>query len=55
MAIKEAAGGSLAKAVGQRVAGEQPGRPRAMAGATVAGVAMAVIVYRILRSAEDDD
>jgi len=26
-----------------------------MAGATVAGVAMAVIVYRILRSAEDDD
>ena len=55
MAIKEAAGGSLAKAVGQRVAGQQPGRPRAMAGATVAGFATALVVYRLLRSAEDED
>lgn len=55
MGIRDAAGGSLAKSVGQRVAGEQPGRPRAMVGATAAGMATAVVVYRLLRSAEQED
>jgi hypothetical protein len=55
MAIRDAASGSLAKAVGQRVVGDQPGRPRAMVGATAAGVATAVVVYRLLRSTEEED
>jgi hypothetical protein len=55
MAVKEAAGASFAKAVGQRIAGEQLGRPRAIMGATAAGVATAVVVYRLLRSAEEEE
>lgn len=55
MGIRDAAGGSLAKAVGQRVAGEQPGRPRAMVGAAAVGMAAAVVVYRLLRTAEEED
>ena len=40
---------SLTKAVTQRIKGERPGPVRALIGATIAGVATSVLVYRLLR------
>ena len=44
---------SLAIATAQRVFGEGPGRMRAFAGATAAGAATGVLVYKLLRHEED--
>jgi hypothetical protein len=41
-----------AEAVGERLAGRQPSRGRALLVAGAAGVATAVFVYRLLRSGE---
>lgn len=40
-------------AAAQRLAGEQPSRPRAFVAAVVTGVAAGVIVYKLLRSGGD--
>ncbi len=37
-------------AVAERVAGQQPGRTRALTAAVVAGAATAAVTYRLLRS-----
>ena len=39
----------IGKIAGERVAGEQPGAPRALAAAVVIGSATAVLTYRLLR------
>lgn len=39
----------LVTAVKQRIKGEKPGAFRAMAGATIAGAAASVVVYKLLR------
>jgi len=41
---------SAAETVGERIAGEQPGRMRALFTATVVGVAAAALTYKLLRS-----
>jgi len=41
--------GSLRTAIEQKVRGEKPGPLRALAGATIAGAAAGVVVYRLLR------
>jgi hypothetical protein len=41
---------SAAETVGERLAGEQPGRMRSLFTATVVGVATATIAYKLLRS-----
>jgi hypothetical protein len=43
------AGGPLGTAIKQRVQGDRPGAVRALAGATIAGAATGVVVYRLLR------
>jgi hypothetical protein len=48
-------GGPLGAAVAQRLGGERPGALRAFAGATVAGSATAVVVYRLLRNHSDEE
>lgn len=42
-------------AVQQRVAGEQPSRTRSLLTAIMVGTAAAVMTYRILRRAEEDE
>jgi hypothetical protein len=42
--------GSLKKAIEQRLGGDRPGVMRAVAGATVAGAATGLVVYRLLRA-----
>jgi hypothetical protein len=42
-------GAPLVTAVKQRIKGEKPGAFRAFAGATVAGAATSVVVYKLLR------
>jgi hypothetical protein len=42
--------GSLRKAIEQRVRGDRPGVVRAVAGATIAGAATGLVVYRLLRA-----
>jgi hypothetical protein len=39
----------------QRLRGEKPSALRAAAGATAAGVATGIVVYRLLRHEPDDD
>ena len=46
--IKKLAG-PLGTAVTQRIKGEKPGAFRAIAGATIAGAAASVVVYKLLR------
>lgn len=41
---------TVAKAAGQKLSGEGPGRMRALAAATVTGAAAAVVTYRLLRA-----
>jgi hypothetical protein len=53
--IARMTGGPLGKAVTQRLSGEKPAAFTAFAGATMAGMATAVIVYRVLRSTPGDD
>ncbi len=45
----------MGAAVAQRLGGERPGALRAFAGATVAGSATAVVVYRLLRNHSDEE
>jgi hypothetical protein len=47
--------GTIGKALGQRVAGEQVSRTRSLAAAAVVGGAAAVVTYRVLRSGESGD
>ena len=47
--IRRMTGGPLGAAVMQRTKGEKPGAFRAMAGATVGGVATSVLLYKLLR------
>lgn len=42
--------GTVGKAFAERMTGSQPGAFRALAAATVVGVAAAVATYRLLRS-----
>jgi hypothetical protein len=47
----------MARVTADRISGDNPGMPRAMAAAAVAGSVTAVITYRLLRrggSSEDD-
>ena len=46
---------TAAETVGERLAGEQPGRLRALATSTVVGVAAAVVTYKLLRSGGGED
>ncbi len=41
---------SAAETVGERLAGERPGRMRALLTATVVGVTAATVTYKLLRS-----
>lgn len=43
---------TVGKAAAERVMGFAPGRVRALAAATVAGSATAVVTYRLLRSGD---
>jgi hypothetical protein len=52
--VSRMTGGPLGKAVAQRLKGDRPGAMRAFAGATIAGTATAVIVYRVLRPGSED-
>jgi hypothetical protein len=45
---------SLFIAATQRLTGEKPGAMRAFAGATAAGTATGVLVYKLLRHSDDD-
>ncbi|MFL5870283.1 MAG: hypothetical protein ACJ75R_04325 [Solirubrobacterales bacterium] len=54
MNVQRITGGPLGTAVAERLQGKQPARLRAFAAATMAGGATAVVVYRILRSADED-
>jgi len=45
---------SLFIAATQRLSGDRPGALRAIAGASAAGMATGVIVYKLLRQKEDD-
>jgi hypothetical protein len=45
-----AAARTIGKAAAQKLSGEGPGRIRALAAATVAGAAAAVLTYRVLRT-----
>ena len=47
--MRRMTGGPLGTAVTHRIKGEKPGAFRAMAGATVAGAATGVVVYKLLR------
>jgi hypothetical protein len=47
--------GVVQEAAAERLSGERPGRWRAIAAAIVAGVATALLVYRLLRSKPDGD
>jgi hypothetical protein len=44
---------TVGKAVGERIAGLQPGRWRAFVAAAATGTATAVLTYRVLRSADE--
>jgi hypothetical protein len=46
---------TLAEAAVERLSGERPGRWRAIVAAIAAGVAVAVLVYRLLRSKPDGE
>jgi hypothetical protein len=46
---KQTMPGPLKTAVSQRLKGEKPTAPRALAGATAAGAATGVVVYKLLR------
>jgi hypothetical protein len=46
---KQTIPGPLKTAVSQRLKGEKPTAPRALAGATAAGAATGVVVYKLLR------
>jgi hypothetical protein len=46
---------SFYTAIVQRLTGERPSALRAAAGATAAGAATGVVVYRLLRHEPDDD
>jgi hypothetical protein len=46
---------TIAKAAAERLSGERPGRWRAIVAAIAAGVAVAVLVYRLLRSKPDGE
>lgn len=41
--------GLLARVTAERIGGDRPSAPRAMGAAAVAGAAVAVITYRLLR------
>lgn len=45
---------SLLVAAGQKISGQRPSAVRAAAGATAAGTATGVLVYRLLRHESDD-
>jgi hypothetical protein len=45
--------GVIGRTVEERVRGEQPSRMRSFATAAVAGVALGVVVYKLLRSGGD--
>ena len=47
--LRRMTGGPLGTAVTQRLKGERPGAVRAVAGATIAGAATSVLVYKLLR------
>lgn len=49
MAGTDSALKTIGPAIMQRVQGERPGVPRALAGAAIAGTAAGVLVYRLLR------
>lgn len=55
MSLKDAARGVTAGVVGERLTGGRPGVLRAAAGAAVAGGVTSVVVFRLLRSADDDE
>ena len=50
--MKKAALRTVSKAASGRLRGDRPGPLRAFAAATVAGVAAAVVTYRLLRSGD---
>jgi hypothetical protein len=45
--------GSVTRTAAQRLAGERATRPRAFLAASVAGVAVGIAVYRLLRSGSE--
>ena len=47
--------GTIGKALGQRISGEQVSRPRSLAAAAVVGASAAVVTYRLLRSGDSGD
>ena len=47
--MRDVVSNPLTKAVTQRIKGDRPGPVRALIGATIAGGATSVVVYRLLR------
>jgi hypothetical protein len=47
--------GTIGKALGERMAGDQPSRTRSLAAAAIVGASAAVLTYRILRSGDSGD
>jgi Co/Zn/Cd efflux system component len=45
----------VAEAVGQRLAGKQASRPRALLVSSVAAIAAGTLVYKLLRSGGDEE
>jgi hypothetical protein len=54
MGINDKAKGFAGGMVAQRLGGDRPGGLRAAAGAAVAGAITTVVVFRLLRGANDD-
>jgi hypothetical protein len=55
MSLKDTARDVTAGVVGERLSGGRPGVLRAAAGAAVAGGVTSVVVFRLLRSADESD
>jgi hypothetical protein len=55
MGIKDTARGVMGGAVVARASGQKPGVARATAGAAIAGGITSVVVFRLLRSGENEN
>ena len=55
MGVKDRARGVMGGAMADRVSGQKPGVARAATGAAIAGGITSVVVFRLLRSGDNED
>jgi hypothetical protein len=55
VSVRDKARETVIAPVAQRLRGERPGAVASAAGATVAGALTGIVVFRLLRSASEDD